>query len=679
MSIKNIRNIGILAHIDAGKTTTTERILYYTHYTHRIGEVDEGLATMDWMELEKEKGITITSAAISFTWNDAEINLIDTPGHVDFTIEVERALRILDGAIIIFSGVEGVETQSEKVWNQSEKYKVPKLAYINKLDRVGADYFDVIDQLKESFGDKFLVLQLPIYNDSGEFTGIIDLIKMKAIYFEAKSLGVKYDYTDIPKGQSEQARMYREILMEKLSDLDDTIMELFLDNQYIPEDLIIRTIRVQCINNNLSPIFCGSSFRNIGIQPLMDGIVNYLPNPKESIIPHGIDPKTKENKNFSSDEESPFSGVIFKITIDNSGLPFCYLRVYSGKVSIGDKLYNPNKNTLERINKIYRIYSNKHKEINTAYAGMIVGIKGLKNTSTGETVCSSEDPVLYDSMLFPDPVISIAIEPKYSTDFKKFNDLLCNLQIEDPSLKVSTSKDTGQTLLSGMGELHLEIITSRMERDFKVPVRTGKIQVAYKETITKDIISQGEFNKLIGKETHFCHITSRIYPLKRGEGFEYKNLAENISSDIDEELKQNIKLNIQSGIVGGYPVMDIGFEIQKIKFIEDRFSEIALRGAISHLCINALREADSVLLEPIMDVEISVPKEDVGDVAGSLSSRNGKIISIEQKGSMEIIYAEVALINMFGYSTIIRSLTKGKGTFSMTLKYYDKVERSSQE
>lgn len=673
MSIERIRNIGILAHIDAGKTTTTERILYYTHYTHRIGEVDEGLATMDWMDLEKEKGITITSAAISFSWNDTEINLIDTPGHVDFTIEVERSLRILDGAVVIFSAVEGVETQSEKVWNQSEKYCVPKIAYINKLDRAGADFFDVLEQLRESFGDKFLVLELPIYNTAGELKGIIDLIKMKAVYFDPESLGAKFEYSGIPDDNFEEAKEYQEKFMEKLAENDDHVMELYLENKPVDEETINQAIRQLCVKNTISPVFCGSSFRNIGIQPLMNGIANYLPNPEEGAVPVGINPKTNEDLSFLPSEASPFSGVVFKISIDNSGLPFCFLRIYSGKLSVGDRAYNPNKKTTERINKIYRIYSNKYKEINTASAGMIIGIRGLKNISTGETICFSENPILYQSMLFPEPVISMAIEPKYSTDFKKFNELLENLQIEDPSLKVSISKETGQTLLSGMGELHLEIIAARMERDFNLLIRMGRIQVAYKETITKEVISEAVFHKLVGKETHHCSITARVFPMERGRGFYYKNLTEVLSPELDDELKQSIILNVQTGIVGGYPVMDIGFEIEKINFLEDKLSDLALRGAVAQLCNNALREADSILLEPIMDVEIMVPKEDVGDVVGSLSARKGKVMSIEQRGSVEIIYAEVALANMFGYSTVVRSLTKGKGTFSMTLKYYDRA------
>lgn len=678
MSLSRMRNIGILAHIDAGKTTSTERILFYTHYTHRIGEVDEGLATMDWMDLEKEKGITITSAAISFQWNDTEINLIDTPGHVDFTIEVERALRILDGAVIIFSAVEGVETQSEKVWNQSEKYRVPKLTYINKLDRLGADFYDVLEQLKDSFGDKFVVLQLPIYDDSDDFTGLIDLVRMKAVTFDAGSLGAKYEYSDIPDEYAKQAEEYREKLIEKLSFFNDNIIELYLENKIIGDSIINDTIRQQCIANELSPVLCGSSLRNIGVQPLLDAVVAYLPNPGEALIPSGINPHSKESLVFSQDQNSPFSGVVFKITIDNSGLPFCYLRVYSGKVSIGDKVYNPNKKMLERVHKIYRVYSNKHKEINTAFAGMIVGVKGLKNISTGETICFSNNPVLYDSMLFPEPVISMAIEPKFSTDHKKFNDILKNIQIEDPSIKVSISKDTGQTLLSGMGELHLDIIAARLERDFKLPVRMGKIQVAYKETITMEVSVDGVFNKMIGKEQHYCLIKARVFPLERGSGISFSFTDEGLSNEIKDEMKESIKLNMQSGIVGGYPVTDIGYRIENVLFQDDKISEIALRGAVSQLCMNSLRQASPVLLEPIMEVEILCPSEDLGDVVASLAARNGRIISVEKRGGAEIIDAEVALADMFGYSTVIRSLTKGKGTFSMVLKYYDKVQRTNQ-
>lgn len=676
MTLKNTRNIGILAHIDAGKTTTTERILYYTHYTHRIGEVDEGLATMDWMDLEKEKGITITAAAISFQWNDAEVNLIDTPGHVDFTIEVERSLRILDGAVIIFSAVEGVETQSEKVWNQSEKYRVPKIAYINKLDRTGADFYDVLDQLAKSFGDKFAVMQIPLMDKSGDLKGIIDLVRMKAVCFDSRSLGLEYEYQDIPADILDDTHHYRELLIEKISEHDDRIMELYLENISITEDDIQRAVRPLCVKNIISPVFCGSSLKNIGIQPLMDGIVNYLPNPLESYIPSGIDPGTKEKVRLEPDENGSFSGVVFKISMDNTGTPLCFLRIYSGKLSVGDKVYNPIKNTTERVSKIYRIYSNRHKEINTAVAGMIVGIRGLKSISTGETVCAVDKQVLYDSMLFPDPVISIAIEPRYSTDVKKFEELLGNIQVEDPSLKVSISKDTGQTLLSGMGELHLEIIASRLEREFNLPVKMGKPQVAYKETITREVEAQGVFSKMIGKETHHCSIICVLKPLERGSGFLYRNGADGFDPVIDEEIRQGIILNIQSGIVGGYPVIDIGFDIRKIEFEDEKISEIALRGAIAQLCLNGLREAGAVLLEPVMDVEIMVPKEDVGDVVGSLSARGGKVLAIETRGGMEIIHSEVALAGMFGYSTIIRSLTKGKGTFSMTLKYYDKVNNN---
>ncbi len=676
MTLKNTRNIGILAHIDAGKTTTTERILYYTHYTHRIGEVDEGLATMDWMDLEKEKGITITAAAISFQWNDAEVNLIDTPGHVDFTIEVERSLRILDGAVIIFSAVEGVETQSEKVWNQSEKYRVPKIAYINKLDRTGADFYDVLDQLAKSFGDKFAVMQIPLMDKSGDLKGIIDLVRMKAVCFDSRSLGLEYEYQDIPADILDDTHHYRELLIEKISEHDDRIMELYLENISITEDDILRAVRPLCVKNIISPVFCGSSLKNIGIQPLMDGIVNYLPNPLESYIPSGIDPGTKEKVRLEPDENGSFSGVVFKISMDNTGTPLCFLRIYSGKLSVGDKVYNPIKNTTERVSKIYRIYSNRHKEINTAVAGMIVGIRGLKSISTGETVCAVDKQVLYDSMLFPDPVISIAIEPRYSTDVKKFEELLGNIQVEDPSLKVSISKDTGQTLLSGMGELHLEIIASRLEREFNLPVKMGKPQVAYKETITREVEAQGVFSKMIGKETHHCSIICVLKPLERGSGFLYRNGADGLDPVIDEEIRQGIILNIQSGIVGGYPVIDIGFDIRKIEFEDEKISEIALRGAIAQLCLNGLREAGAVLLEPVMDVEIMVPKEDVGDVVGSLSARGGKVLAIETRAGMEIIHSEVALAGMFGYSTIIRSLTKGKGTFSMTLKYYDKVNNN---
>ena len=674
--IEDVRNIGILAHIDAGKTTTTERILYYSHVIHRIGEVDEGLATMDYMDLEREKGITITSATTSFSWLDKEIHLIDTPGHVDFTIEVERSLRILDGAVIIFSAVEGVETQSEKVWHQADRYQVPRVVYVNKLDRTGADFFSVLEQMQQKFSGTFLPLQLPIRDDAGVFTGIIDLIQNQALYFSAADEGLTVTMADIPQAQQEQAADYREQLLEFVSERDDLLLEKYLDGQALTREEIVTVLRAACIANECYPVLLGSSLKNIGVQPLMDAIVDYLPAPIQRKELIGTHPRKKKRLVWQPNRNSHFSAVVFKITIDKTGLPLCYTRIYSGKVSVGDRVYNPTQEVSERINKLYLMHSNKKKEINTAEAGMIVGIRGPRHIQTGETICKKDHPILYASMLFPEPVISVAVEPRSSTDYKKFMQIMEDLQLEDPSLKVRKAVDTGQTLLSGMGELHLDIVLERVEREFNLAIRRGNPQVAYKETATKEVLQKAVFEKTIGAEELYFSLTARISPLEQGGGFSF--CTEVKTKDLPDwlipEIEQTLRLSVQSGVVAGYPVIDVGFTLTAIDPGNDKFSEIAVRGATAGLVLNGLRAADCVLLEPIMDVELMIPLEDVGGVVASVNSRNGRVIHMEQRGAFQIINAEIALSNMFGYSTHLRSLTRGKCTFAMMLKHYAPIK-----
>jgi elongation factor G len=671
--IQTIRNIGIIAHIDAGKTTVTERILYYTGRSHKMGEVHDGEATMDWMADEQERGITITSAVTTCQWKNTEIQIIDTPGHVDFTIEVERSLRVLDGAVGVFCAVGGVEPQSETVWRQADKYHVPKIAFINKLDRIGADFFGTVEMMKEKLHAIPLILSLPAGTEEN-FSGVIDLIEMKQIIWDDDSLGADYKTQDIAAEYLEQAQEYREKLIETLADADDQIAEAYLSETPISNDALAEAIRRATIALKLVPVLCGSALKNKGIQPLLDAVIRFLPSPEDVPAIKGTHPTTGEVIECPSKDKAPLAALIFKVSM-MEGRKLSFVRVYSGKIKAGEDVFNPSRGKKEKLSRILRMHANKKERIDEAGAGSIVGVVGLKDSSTGETLCSPDHPVLLENIEFYEPVISLAIEPKTHSDQEKLTDVLQKFLDEDPTLRVRTDKDTGQTILSGMGELHLEVIISRMQREFNTNVNVGKPQVVYREAIETQAEGVAIFDKDVAGQHHFGEVKLRLTPLSRGTGNRFRT---EISADIIPDvfipiIEKGVMESLESGPIMGYPAMDIEAVLVGGSYHEGQGTELAYRVSASMACREAMNAGSPYLLDPIMTVEVSVPDAFLGDVIGDLSSRNGKIEAIEAKRGLQEVRASVALAKMFGYSTALRSATQGRATFTMQFSRFDRA------
>ena len=667
------RNVGIIAHIDAGKTTVTERILFYSGRVHKMGEVHDGEATMDWMVEEKERGITITSAVTSCEWHAHTVNIIDTPGHVDFTIEVERSLRVLDGAIGVFCAVGGVEPQSETVWHQADRYKVPKIAFVNKLDRIGADFHRVIQMLKDRLGAVPLVLQLP-WGLEDEFRGIIDLISMKAIVWEDEMLGASFSEIEIPEELLEEAEQYRELLIETLADKDDLLMEQYLAEEEIQTKEIKRVIRSATVNLELVPVFCGSALRNKGVQPLLDGIVDYLPSPLDVPPIIGINPDSGEKESRPPKRKSPFSALAFKVMMDQ-GRRMTYIRIYSGTLKAGEQFFNPGRKVREKAARLLKMHSNKRERIDQAFAGDIIAVMGLKLTSTGDTLCDETAPILLEPIQINQPVISVAVEPKSVQGTDKLIESLNKLSDEDPTFKFRIDDETGQTLISGMGELHLEIIIERLKREFLVEINQGKPQVVYRETITVPVEHEEIFKRELAGQHHFAGVKLEITPMQRGSGNRFVNGCAELllPQEFLDAIEEGISEAHAGGMVMGYPVVDIQTTLLGVQMKENQTDIMAIRAAANMAFRNAFQKASPTLLEPIMETEILVPEDFTGEVIGDLNTRHGKIEQISTNGSIQIITASVPLSKMFGYSTALRSVSQGRGTYTMQFSHYDKT------
>ncbi len=667
------RNIGIIAHIDAGKTTVTERILFYSGRVHKMGEVHDGEATMDWMLEEKERGITITSAVTSCDWQGHAINIIDTPGHVDFTIEVERSLRVLDGAIGVFCAVGGVEPQSETVWHQADRYEVPKIAFINKMDRVGADFPRAVEMIKERLGALPLVLQIP-WGVEDNFKGVIDLVKMKAILWEDETLGAEYYEIPMPSELMEEASRYRDLLLETLADQDDKIMEKYLAEEEIEIQELNKAIREATMKLDLVPIFCGSALRNKGIQPLMNGIVDYLPSPVDIPPIVGVIPSSGKKESRPANANGPFSALAFKVIMDQ-GRKMTYIRVYSGTVKTSELIYNPVKKAKEKLARLLKMHSNKRKRIGQASAGDIVAAMGLKLTTTGDTLCSEESPILLEPMQFNEPVITVAVEPKKVQDHDRLLDALSKLTDEDPTFRFKIDEETAQTVISGMGELHLEIIIGRLKRDFSVETNHGKPQVVYRETVTSAADQEEVFQREIAGQQHFAGVKLEVSPMPRGTGNSFADRCE--SPELTEEflaaIRQGISEAETSGVLMGYPVIDVQTSLLDVRIKETFSDEMAFKVATTMAFKNACQKAGPLLLEPIMKAEILVPEEFTGEVVSDINTRQGKIEQIAAKGPVTVLTARIPLSKMFGYSTSLRSVSQGRGTFTMQFSHYDRV------
>jgi elongation factor G len=669
--LKKTRNIGIIAHIDAGKTTITERMLFYTGRSHKMGEVHNGEAVMDWMPEEQERGITITSAVTTCKWLGHTINIIDTPGHVDFTIEVERSLRVLDGAIGVFCAVGGVEPQSETVWHQADRYKVPKIAFINKIDRIGANFDNAVQMIRERLGAKPLILQMP-WGLEEEFQGVIDIIKMKAIVWNEDALGTSFEEVNIPEQYQERAVEHREKMLELLADHDDTLMEKYLAEEEIDIKSVKRVIRQATIDLKLVPIFCGAALRNKGIQPLLDSIVEFLPSPIDIPPVTGINPNTQEIETRSASLKESFSSLAFKVAMDQ-GRRMTYLRVYSGTMHAGTTVFNSTRNVSERVARALKMHANKRERIDQVISGDIIAVMGLKKTSTGDTLCEKSKPILLESIEFDQPVISVAVEPKQVKDQDKLPDVLAKVADEDPTFKFAIDKDTGQMIISGMGELHLDVLVQRLKREFSLDINTGKPQVVYRETITEKAEAEAVFDREWGGEIHFAGIKIAVSPLKRGEGKRFANKASNplITEEIIKSIEEGITEAMESGVLMGYRVIDVSTIILDVDIKELLSTALSFKIATSMAFKKACEQAKPILLEPIMKVEIIVPEEFLGDVIGDANSRNGRIEQITTKGTIKILTAIVPLSKMFGYSTAIRSVSQGRATFTMQFSHYD--------
>ena len=678
--IEKTRNIGIMAHIDAGKTTTTERILYYTGVTYKIGEVHDGTAVMDWMPQEQERGITITSAATTCFWKDNRINIIDTPGHVDFTIEVERSLRVLDGAVAVFCSVGGVEPQSETVWRQANKYKVPRIAFVNKMDRVGADYFRVVKMMVDRLQTRPVVMQLPVGAEDN-FKGIVDLISQKAIIWDESTLGAKFRSEDVPSDMKDLVHEYRDKLIEAAADFDEVVMEKYMDGKQPTEGELKKAIRKGTIQMDITPVICGSSFKNKGIQPLLDSVLEYLPSPIDIAAIKGINPDTEQEEERKADDNAPFSAIAFKIMTDPFVGQLTFFRVYSGYMSAGSYVYNATKQQKERVGRLLKMHANKREEIKEVYAGEIAAAVGLKSTITGDTICDDDKPILLERMVFPDPVMSIAIEPKTKADQEKLGISLQKLAIEDPSFRVKTDEETAQTIISGMGELHLEIIVDRLMREFKVEANVGKPQVAYRETITKKVESEGKYIKQTGGRGQYGHVWLTVEPQEPGKGFEFENdvVGGTVPKEYIPAVEKGLREAIETGVLAGYPVVDLKVSLFDGSYHDVDSSEIAFKIAASMAFKDGCKKANPIILEPIMDVEVVTPEQFMGDVIGDLNSRRGKILGMETRGGFNVVSSKVPLAQMFGYSTDIRSKTQGRATFTMQFSHYEQVPNSVKE
>jgi elongation factor G len=684
--LERTRNIGIMAHIDAGKTTTTERILFYTGITYKIGEVHEGTAVMDWMEQEQERGITITSAATTCYWRDHRINIIDTPGHVDFTVEVERSLRVLDGAVAVFDAVSGVEPQSETVWRQADKYRVPRICFINKMDRVGADFKETLSQFETKLQGNPVAIQLPIGAED-KFKGVIDLVRMKALVYKDETMGAEYSVEDIPAALMAEAQAFREKLIEKVSEADDKLLEKYLGGEALTEAEIKAAIRKRCIESvrkeesPFVPVVCGTAFKNKGVQPMLDAVVDFLPSPVDIPPVTGTDPNAKESETVlerKADDKEPFSALAFKIMTDPFVGQLTFFRVYSGTLASGSAVLNATKGKTERIGRLLKMHANKREEIKEVNAGDIAAAVGLKSVTTGDTLCDEKKPILLESMDFPEPVISLAIEPKTKADQEKLGQGMAKLMAEDPTFRVNTDEQTGQVVIRGMGELHLEIIVDRLKREFGVEASVGKPQVAYKETLTAPAEGDGRFVRQTGGRGQYGHAKIRLIPLPPGSGYQFDNqiVGGSVPREYIKPIDQGIQEALTRGVLAGYPIDDVRIELYDGSYHDVDSSEMAFKIAGSMAFQDAAKKAKAVLLEPVMRVEVVVPKDYLGDVMGDLASRRGKIQSQEDRGGTQIISARVPLSDMFGYATDLRSRTQGRATYSMHFDRYEQAPRN---
>jgi elongation factor G len=672
--LHKIRNIGIMAHIDAGKTTTTERILYYTGISYKMGEVHEGTAVMDWMEQEQERGITITSAATTCLWNDYRINIIDTPGHVDFTAEVERSLRVLDGVVAVFCAVGGVEPQSETVWRQADKYGIPRIAFINKMDRTGADCFNVISQIEERLKARPVLLQLPIGSE-GDFSGVVDLVGRKGLIYDATTLGSNYQETDVPEEIKPEAERMRERMIEAICEYDDEMMARYLEGEDISIAEIKAGIRKATLDGKIIPVLLGAAFKNKGVQPLLDAVVEYLPSPLDRPEIIGINPDSNEEVVIPQKDDAPFAALAFKIMADPYVGQLTYIRVYGGHLKAGSDVYNATRQRKERIGRLLKVHANKMEDIKDVLTGDIAAVVGLKTTNTGDTLCDLKTPILLESVEFPEPVISVAVEPKSKADEEKLGVALGKLAMEDPSFKVRVDKETAQTLISGMGELHLEIIVDRLMREYKVDAKVGKPQVAYKETITKKSTAEGRFVRQSGGRGQYGHVILTVSPNEPGKGFEFENkvVGGRVPREYVPAVEKGIVGALEEGVLAGYPVVDVKVTLDDGSYHDVDSSEFAFSIAGSIGFKEAVRKGSPILLEPIMEVEVVTPEEYTGEVVGDLSSRRGKISGIEARSGTQAIKARVPLEEMFGYATDIRSKTQGRATYTMQFAHYEEV------
>ena len=678
--LEKTRNIGIMAHIDAGKTTTTERILYYTGRSYKIGEVHDGAATMDWMEQEQERGITITSAATTCYWNDHRINIIDTPGHVDFTVEVERSLRVLDGTVAVFDGVAGVEPQSETVWRQAEKYNVPRMCFVNKMDRTGADFFFVLDTIKERLTDNYVVLQLPIGAES-EYQGVIDLLSMKALIWQGEDLGASWDEVDIPEEYADQAQEYRELMLDKLSEFDEVIMEKYLEDEEISIDDLKSAIREGTLNHELVPILNGTAFKNKGVQPLLDAVVDYLPSPLDIPEIKGTSVKGNEELTRRPSDKEPFAALAFKIMTDPHVGRLAFFRVYSGSLEKGSQILNARTGNKERMGRILEMHANDREDVDAVYAGDIMAAIGIKDVRTGDSLVAIDNPVILEEMTFPDPVIDVAVEPKSKADQEKLSKALMALSQEDPTFRVQTDQETAQTILSGMGELHLEVLVDRMLREFNVDATVGKPQVAYRETITKPITTTYTHKKQTGGSGQFAEVEIDVSPATPGEGYSFDDNISGgrIPKEYIPAVDAGIKEAMTSGVLAGFPVVDVHVELNDGKFHDVDSSDMAFKIAGTMAFKEAARKAKPALLEPIMAVEVVTPDDYLGGVVGDLNSRRGQVQGTEQRGTNQVVNALVPLSEMFGYVGDLRTMSSGRANYTMQFDSYQQMPANVQE
>ncbi|HJS97584.1 MAG TPA: elongation factor G [Terriglobales bacterium] len=678
--LERCRNIGIMAHIDAGKTTTTERVLFYTGRTHRIGEVHEGTATMDWMEQEQERGITITSAATTCFWRDIRVNIIDTPGHVDFTAEVERSLRVLDGACAVFDAVHGVEPQSETVWRQADKYGVPRICFINKMDKMGADFEHAIDTIRKRLNARPVAIQLPIGQED-KFKGVVDLLAMKAIIWKDETLGAEFVTQDIPAELQKKANAFHSQMVETIVENDDDLLHKYMEGETISPEELKASLRKSTVALKLFPVICGSAFKNKGVQPLLDAVVDYLPSPLDIPPVEGTDPDSGKPVVRKADDKEPFSALAFKIMTDPFVGQLVFIRIYSGQLKTGDSVYVVSKQRSERIGRLLKMHANKREEISEIYAGDICAAVGLKNVTTGDTICDKNHPVLLESIEFPAPVISVAVEPKTKADQEKMGIALSRLAQEDPTFKVNTDPDSGQTIISGMGELHLEIIIDRMMREYKVEANVGKPQVAYRETIRKPSQAEGKFIRQTGGRGQYGHVKIKLDPQEPGKGYEFVNdiVGGSVPREYIKPVDQGIKEAMEGGVLAGYEMVDIKATLYDGSYHEVDSSEMAFKIAGSMAFKEAARKASPVLLEPVMSVEVVVPDEFMGDIIGDLNSRRGRVEGVEHRAGSQVIKAYVPLSEMFGYATDMRSRTQGRATFSMHFSRYEQAPQSVAE